>query len=126
MPSMDAGLDLLDREILDVDNQPVGKVDDLELSDPADGPPRIEALLLGTSAYGTRLGGRLGRWLQHGGSRLAGTEAPIRIPMTMVAEIDVSVRLSVAVASLPRATQVEDWLRDRFVGRIPGAHRAAE
>lgn len=125
MHDLDVGLDLLDREIIDVDDKPVGKVDDVELSD-GDGPPEIVALLMGPAAYGRRVGGRPGRWIEGIAATLAQTKEPIRIPMAIVAEIDVSVRLSVELASLQRATRLEDWLRDHFVGRIPGAHRESE
>ncbi|MPZ72180.1 MAG: hypothetical protein GEU74_02950 [Nitriliruptorales bacterium] len=126
MPDLVVGLDLLDREILDVDGKPVGKVDDVEVSDPERGPPEIVALLMGPTAYGRRLGGRIGRWIEASGAKLAETDEPIRIPMTSVAQIDVSIRLSVPLKSIERATRLEDWLRERFVGRIPGAHRASE
>lgn len=57
MGSLDAGLDLLDREIVDNEGTVVGQVDDVELSDPSAGPPEIAALLLAPAAYGRRLGG---------------------------------------------------------------------
>jgi sporulation protein YlmC with PRC-barrel domain len=64
-----AGLDLLDRQIIDKDEELIGKIDDVELSDPQGGePPRITALLLGPQAHGQRLGGRLGRWVAKTGS----------------------------------------------------------
>lgn len=126
MHRLSVGLDLLDRDIIDVGEEIIGKVNDVELSDPEGGPPTIVALLLGPAAYGRRLGGRIGRWIERGGVVLAGTEESIRIPMTMVADIDVSVRLSVAYASLQRPRRLEDWVGDRFINRIPGAHRARE
>ncbi len=127
MATMDAGLDLLDREVLDVDGNPVGKVDDVDLTDPDDGaPPAIAALLLGPAAYGRRLGGRVGDWICRAGTRLAGTDEPIRIPMEMVADLGVSVTLSVSLDDLQRPARVERWLREHFIGRIPGAHRASE
>lgn len=127
MPMMDGGLDLLDRQVLDNEGQPVGKVDDLELTAVGTGGgPVIEALLLGPTAYGRRLGGRVGRWIEHAAARIAGTPEPIRIPMSMVTEIATSVHLNVGIASLQRPQRLERWLRDHLIGRIPGARRAAE
>ncbi len=122
-----AALDLLDRQILDADGDLVGKVDDLELSDVKDGEdPRVLALLLGPQAYGQRLGGRLGRWIASSGARLAGTEAPIRIPIELVADIGISVTLKERLDDLERLGRLERWLRDNFIGRIPGAGNASE
>jgi sporulation protein YlmC with PRC-barrel domain len=82
-----AGLGLLDRQIIDKDDELVGKVDDVELSDPEGGePPRITALLLGPQAYGRRLGGRLGQSIAAIGARLGGTKERIRIPIEYVAD----------------------------------------
>ncbi len=122
-----AGLDLLDRQIVDSEDELVGKVDDLELSDGAHGrPPRLEALLLGPQAYGQRLGGRLGSWIASSATRLAGTEEAIRIPMDLVDDIGVSIKLKVRLAELERVERLDHWLRDHLIGRIPGAHRATK
>lgn len=121
-----AGLDLLDRQIVDKDDELVGKVDDVELSDPGDGVPRVVALLLGPQAYGQRLGGRLGTWIASSGARLAGTGLPIRIPIEVVEEIDVSLKLRIAAADVDRVGRLDDWLEEHFIGRIPGAGRATE
>lgn len=119
-------LDLLDRQILDCNDEPVGKVDDVELTDPADGPPRLSALLLGPQAYGQRLGGRLGTWIASTAVRLAGTDAPIRIPIELVDDIGVAIRLKVPVDDVDRAERLDDWLRLHLIGRIPGAGSASE
>src|SRR5215212_11430319 len=91
------GLDLLDRQILDCDGQPVGKVDDVELDVDADGTPYVAALLVGQQALGDRIGGRLGRWIAGTARRLSldHDRGPIRIPYDLVAELTSAVNLSV-------------------------------
>lgn len=121
-----AGLDLLDRQILDCNDEPVGKVDDVELTDPKEGPPRVTALLLGPEAYGRRLGGRLGLWIASTAVRLGGTGEPIRIPMEMVDEVGVSIKLKVPLDAVDRAERLDLWLRNNLIGRIPGADSASE
>jgi sporulation protein YlmC with PRC-barrel domain len=121
-----AALDLLDRQIVDADDELVGKVDDVELSDPEDGPPRVVALLLGPQAYGHRLGGRLGRWIVSSAERIAGTSEPIRIPMQFVEELGVSITLKVRSDEIERTERLDHWLRDHLISRIPGARRASE
>ncbi len=121
-----AGLDLLDRQIIDRDDELVGKVDDLELSNDKDEPPRVVALLLGPQAYGQRLGGRLGNWIATTGARIAGTRQPIRIPLEVVKDIGVSIKLSVSSADLDRVERLDDWLEEHVIRRIPGAGDATE
>lgn len=122
----DAGLDLLDRQVVDRRGESVGKVDDLELELPADGgPPRVTALLLGPQAQGPRIGGRLGRWMAAAGSTLSGTAVPYRIPFQLVARFDVSIHLSVEEHELPGAGRAEGWLKDHFIDRVPGGRRAS-
>ena len=59
----DAGLHLLDRQIVDPDDAPVANVDDLELRELPDGRLAVSALLIGPGALGPRTGGRLGAWM---------------------------------------------------------------
>lgn len=121
-----AGLDLLDRQIIDSNGDLVGKVDDLELTDPADGAPRLTALLLGPQAYGHRLGGRLGIWITSAAARLGGTAEPIRVPVELVDEIDVSIKLKVPTKEIDRIERLDLWLRKHLIERIPGAGSASE
>jgi sporulation protein YlmC with PRC-barrel domain len=116
------GLDLLDRQILDCDGQPVGKVDDVELDVDAAGTPYVAALLVGQQALGDRIGGRLGRWIAGTARRLSPDydRGPIRIPYDLVAELTSAVNLSVRRELLPDPP-LEMWLRDHLIGRIPGA-----
>jgi hypothetical protein len=120
--SFDAGLHLLDRQIIDVDNRPVAKVDDLELSD--DDVPIVTAILCGPAAWGPRLGGRLGRWIVALHARLT-RRGPVRIEWAKVARVHQSVDLSI-----PRrdagAMELDDWVRTHFIDRIPGARHAPD
>jgi sporulation protein YlmC with PRC-barrel domain len=130
------GFDLLDRQIVDVAGESVGKVDDVELTvdpDDPDGAPRITALLVGPQALGRRLGGRLGHWI----SALTGTlhpaehPDPLRIAWDLVSERehpvenDNSVRLTVRRELLTEPA-LETWLRQHVIDRIPGADHAGD
>ncbi|WIM93025.1 hypothetical protein ACTOB_004990 [Actinoplanes oblitus] len=118
-------LNLLDRQILDRDGRPVGKVDDLELAIHDDGSPHVAALLVGQQALGDRIGGRLGAWIAGTARRLApdDRQQPIRIPYDYVGTVDSAVKLTVARELLPDAP-LETWLRDHLITRIPGADNA--
>jgi len=122
---LDAGLALLDRELLDVDGRPVGKVDDVRFAeDPDGGPPRLEALLVGPQALGPHVGGRVGAWMAAIARRVSGHDGPLAIPVEQVAEVDASVHLHLPVRHLDRVRDLEHWLRDHLIGRLPGARRA--
>lgn len=75
--------DLLDVALHDVEDRPVGRVDDVELTGD---PPRVTALLVGTGFYPRRLPGIVGRLAR----RLVGPETwgrnVVRVPW---ADVDV-------------------------------------
>jgi hypothetical protein len=115
---------LLDRQIFDVDGLPVGKVDDLELTEPDDGgPPVLTAILTGPLALGPRIGGRIGHWWYAVGRRLRPHDDPTpnRIPINQVDRCDrTALRLSVSRDRLD-ADRLRDWTRDHVIGPIPGS-----
>ena len=115
---------LLDRQIFDVDGQPVGKIDDLEFTEPdGGGPPVLTALLCGPLALGPRIGNHLGRWWAAIGRRLRPNDDPYpnRIPITQIATVDrTKVTLTVSRDQLD-TDRLRDWTRDHIVGRIAGA-----
>lgn len=116
---------LWDRQIYDRDGAEVGKVDDVELTMPADGPPFVSALLCGPTALGPRIGGRLGRWWTAVGRRLRPNDDPypVRIPMDLIERFDRrAVRLSVSSEELP-VDRMRIWAREHIVERIPGSRR---
>jgi sporulation protein YlmC with PRC-barrel domain len=116
------GFDLMDRQILDRDGQPVGKVDDVELTVNETGGLYVSALLVGQEALGTRIGGDLGRWMAGIAVRLRGPHAaaPIRIPYELVADAGAAINLSVR-RDLVTEAPLESWLGNKLIGRIPGA-----
>ncbi|WP_327010162.1 hypothetical protein OHA72_24715 [Dactylosporangium sp. NBC_01737] len=120
------GFELLDRQIVDLAGEPIGKVDDVELTVVA-GAPHVAALLSGPQALGRRLGGRLGTWISGVAGRVHPAEHPdpLRIPWDLVASHDSAVKLTVR-RELLAAPLLEEWLRDHVVGRIPGSSDAGE
>jgi sporulation protein YlmC with PRC-barrel domain len=120
------GFDLLDRQIVDRDGEPVGKVDDVELDVDDAGGPRVAALLLGQQALGRRIGGTLGRWIAAAARRMSEPpdRPPVRIGFDLVAKVDSAVHLSVP-RDLLVEPPLEGWLRDHLIARIPGAGHEA-
>jgi hypothetical protein len=118
---VDARLHLLDRQLLDDDGDPVGIVDDLELTgielgqDVVEGSdaPQVTALLSGQVVATRILGGGPPR------SRLQET------PWELVASVGVVLTLKKTDA-LFDVNWVERWLCEQVIRRIPGGRRAAE
>ena len=116
------GFDLLDRQILDRDELPVGNVDDVELTVARDGTLMVTALYAGAQAWGERLGGRIGATITGLAARLQRRTppGPIRIPIDLVREIGSAITLSVS-RDLLAEPELEAWLREHVIKRIPGA-----
>jgi sporulation protein YlmC with PRC-barrel domain len=123
---LEAGLHLLDRQLIDSDGRLAGKVDDLELEVPeGGGPPVVTAILSGPGALSRRIGGRAGAWLEAVANRLRGDQHPARVPFGVVKRIQSAVDLSVAKAEL-ETNRLEAWTRDHLIGHLPGARDAPE
>jgi sporulation protein YlmC with PRC-barrel domain len=125
---LEAGLHLLDRQLIDSNGRLAGKVDDLELTFPeGGGPPQVTAILAGPGALSRRLGGRFGAWLEAVANRLrdGDDDHPARIPFAVVKQIGSAIDLSVAKAEL-ETDRLEAWTRDRIIGKLPGANDAPE
>lgn len=120
------GRQLLDRQIVDVDGLPVGKVDDVEFAVDEEGYPYVAYLLSGHAALGPRVGGVAGRLLVAVADRLVADPParPRRIPFSLVVGVGSAVRLRARGAELPESP-VEGYLRRRLIARIPGAGRAS-
>ena len=128
-PRLDAALRLLDRQLVDKDGRPAGKVDDLEFSDPGDNleQPQVTAILTGPGALAGRLNTRFGRWLARVGARLRapGRELPSRVPFEQVEAVGSAIRLRITADRLATGAG-EAWVRQQLIGRLPGAGDAAQ
>jgi sporulation protein YlmC with PRC-barrel domain len=120
---VDAGLEMLDRQMLDPEGRMAGNVDDLELTIPSEGGrPVVSAILAGPGALSRRIGGRLGDAIASVHERLqeCDIEGPARISFGVVASIGSDVRLTVSRQDL-EIYRFERWVRDTIVTRIPGS-----
>ncbi len=122
---MDAHQSLFDRQVLDSDGRMVGKVDDLELEERADGRLYVTALLSGPGALGPRLGGALGNIVTRAWSRLAERTDPARVDWSHVASVGTAIRLAVDRETVA-VDGFEVWMRDRVIAAIPGSEVGPE
>ncbi|RUV45846.1 MAG: hypothetical protein EOQ55_31200 [Mesorhizobium sp.] len=114
--------DILDKQVVDREQVKIGKVDGLVAELRQGKPPRVVAVELGVIALARRLGARPGRLTARLAARLSGKQQarPHRIAWTKVRDIGVDIEFDIDV----RRTKIlawQSWLRDRIVGRIPGA-----
>lgn len=124
-------LDVLDRQIVDSDGVPVGRIDDLVLGEPAGGAqtPTPRAILTGAQALGERIGGTTGRTMARVAARLRPHGRPqgaAAIELGLVDRIDEEVRLALPLADLPHVAGLEHWLAEHVVGPLPGSGDARE
>jgi hypothetical protein len=126
--TLDAGLHLLDRQLVDCDGRLAGNVDDLELEVPDDGGrPVVVAIVSGPGALAERMGGRIGRaWASlHRRLRpeLEPGTGPDLIAFADVTKLSSRVELRVGVDELDSHAS-ERWVRDNVIAKIPGAGHA--
>jgi hypothetical protein len=125
---LEAGLHLLDRQLIDKDGRLAGKVDDLELEVPeGGGPPTVTAILAGPGALSRRVGGRFGAWLEAIANRLRDGDdrEPARVSFAVVKGIDSAIDLSVPKRE-SETDRLEAWTRDHLIGKLPGAGDAPD
>jgi hypothetical protein len=117
---IDLGTELLDRQITaGADAEPVGKVDDLELTRREDGSLEVTALLVGVTALRARTPRSLA-WVLRAGQRLTGgPNEPRRIGLDQVVDVrsDIAVTAEGAEAAM---SPTERRLR-AAAAEIPGA-----
>jgi len=92
---MDLAADVRDLQIVDVNGDYCGIVDDLAFEGGPGRSARVAAILVGPGTYG----GRLPRWLAWLAGRLAGKKT-VRIPWTEVETIDSMIRLRSSAGAL--------------------------
>ena len=117
---IDARLHLLDRQLFDADDAPVGIVDDLDIDIPTDvdiaasvPAPLVTGILTGQVLATRIFGGRPPR------SKLQA------VPWRLITKIGTVVQLSAHAQDFD-SLWLEHWLRDHIIRRIPGGRRAAQ
>jgi hypothetical protein len=117
-----AGLELLDRQLVDPDGLLAGKVDDLGIELREDGAsPIVTEILAGPGALARRIGGRLGGWIASMHARLqGGSRDPAAISFAVVGGIDDHVTLIVSRQDVATFA-FEEWVRDHVIAKLPGS-----
>jgi len=120
--TLEAKLQLLDHQVIDVHGEMVCMVDDLELRPDRRGHLHVTAILTGPGALGPRWGGRFGSWITAVWRRLRDDADPVpgRIAWNVVTGVDSGIRLNCARADLA-IEGLETWTDAHIVTRIPGA-----
>jgi hypothetical protein len=118
----DAGMRIVDRQLVDPDGLLVAKADDLEVTEREDGRLVLTAILTGPGALGPRLDGRLGRWITAVWRRLHPDPDPQpgRIPVTEVVKVDSAVHVAARREDLG-VDGLERWVDEHVIRRLPGA-----
>jgi hypothetical protein len=113
--------DLLDKQLIDVNWQHMGRIDGLGMELRDGEQPRINEILVGGTVLTYRLPGFVGRWstafirrfgIRHG--------EPFPIPWSRVMRVDRVVRVEVN-SDETDAMASSRWVRDHIVDHIPGA-----
>lgn len=111
---LDLVRDVLDKQLLDREGRPFGKVDGVILDVRADGRPRVMALEVGAATRLARLPRWMTRWLRWAGDPSGTT----RIPKAAVVAVAKDIRVDVD------AVRTSAWNLERrlaaIVARLPG------
>jgi hypothetical protein len=118
---MDLTRDLLDKQMFGKNEKPLGKVDGVVVELREGAPPRVLFVETGLATRARRLHPRLVPWALRLTRLWGDAEGRYRAPWSKVLVVgggDVKLDVEVEETS---AFALERWLRDRVVGRIPGA-----
>ena len=114
---MELGRYVLDQQVVDARGRPMGKVDGLVLELREGEPARVAALVVGGTTLLWRLHPGLAEWAER---RLGGNGHAVRIPWRSVVKVGIDIKVDVEGERSP-ALHWERWVRERIIGRIPGA-----
>jgi sporulation protein YlmC with PRC-barrel domain len=117
---MDIVRDVLDKSVVDRNGREMGRVDGILLDLEAGKPPRLEAILIGPAALGSRLHSRLGQLVSAVERRLnVDRDRPARIAFTDVDDFNRKIRLRLTIGQTAIAA-IEERLR-AWVLKLPGS-----
>jgi len=117
---LDVNLHVLDRQVLDNADVPIGHVDAVEVDGVEPGgaldpttPPVVTNLVLNSGLWPRLFGGRPPESKLH------------RVPWSAVSKIGTAIELGEPGSSFD-VTWSEHWVRDQVIARIPGGRHAPE
>jgi hypothetical protein len=116
---MDLFRDLLDAQLLDRRQRPLGRVDGITLELREGQPPRVVAMKVGAGTLADRIHPWLGRFLRRWLMWVGVSAEPSVISMSAIRDIGVDVEVALDAERQPDLLQTEKALR-RIVRRIPG------
>lgn len=117
-------LDLLDEQLVDSDELPFGRVEDVEVTLHEGEAPTIDVLLTGQEAFGQRIGGITGDVLANVADRLRDREhprGPVEIDCASVQHVEVYVHVNRPLEEMRHVAGLEHWLAAHVVEAIPGS-----
>ncbi|HET7216959.1 MAG TPA: hypothetical protein VFJ02_02890 [Vicinamibacterales bacterium] len=118
--------DVLDKQVFDINNQKLGKVDGVILMLRANRPPRVTAIEIDMKTAWRRVHPRIAGWIERLQRWLAPDGAePTRIRFAHVVKTGIDVYVDID-GNRTNVHYWESWLRRRFVDRIPGGNRGVK
>ena len=111
---LDLARQVLDRQLIDANNVPCGKIDDIEVEGAAGGELKIKALLVGNGAASDRLPA-----LCKSISRIIFGERVVRVPWSEVSIITDHVKLTSRADELGLGEAGS--IASRIISKLPGA-----
>lgn len=113
--------DVLDEQLHDVNRQNAGRIDGIILELRENAPPRLTYVEVGPITLLARFSKRLARWYSRFDRRLGpGRGTSFRIPWNRLTREHPAFKMDLDVESTS-INALEDWLRERIVGHIPGS-----
>ena len=118
---MDLARELLDVQLLDPRQRPIGRVDGILLAVRPGQPPSVAALEVGALTVLRRVHRPLARWV-HGVvlRRLGVSWRPVRFRLEHWGRVGVDIEIKVGEARERRLLRFERWLSTRIVQHLPG------
>jgi hypothetical protein len=113
--------DLLDKQLVDREGEPLGRVDGIVMAYTADAPPRITHFELGARPLAQRLPHPFQGALASLARRLSlRGDQPYRIDVGRIIHLGRTIRIDIDVTR-SAARETERWIRDHIIAHIPGS-----
>jgi hypothetical protein len=124
---MDLARDLLDVQLLDSRQRPIGRVDGILLAVRPGQPPSVAALEVGALTLLRRVNRPLARCVYGGVLRWLGVSwRPVRFRLEHWGRVGVDIEIKVGERTERRLLRFEQWLSTTVVRRLPGGTKGTK